>query len=72
MKYIDTSAFVKYYGNPEFENGIDEITGLIEKAKRGKEILVTSIFTVGEAVSVFDRWIRTKMILNFLNLKCFI
>ncbi len=62
MKYIDTSALVKYYGNPEFEKGIDEITDLIEKANQGKEVLVTSIFTIGEAVSVFDRWIRIKAI----------
>lgn len=62
MKYIDTSALVKYYGNPEFEKGIDKITDLIEKAKQGKEVLVTSIFTIGEAVSVFDRWIRIKAI----------
>ena len=31
MKYIDTSAFVKYYGNPEYEKGVDEITKLIER-----------------------------------------
>ena len=62
MKYIDTSSFVKYYGNPEFEKGIEKITELIEKAKQGKEILVTSIFTIGEVVSVFDRWIRIKAI----------
>lgn len=62
MKYIDTSAFVKYYGNPEFEKGMDKIADLIEKAKLGEEILITSIFMIGEIVSVFDRWVRTKMI----------
>jgi|SRR3989344_7130597 len=62
MKYIDTSAFIKYYGNPEFEKGIDKIISLIDKAKNGEEILITSIFTIGEAISAFDRWIRIKAI----------
>ena len=62
MKYIDTSCFVKYYGTEEFEKGIDEITDLIDNAKKGKEILISSIFMIGEAVSTFDRWIRIKAI----------
>lgn len=62
MKYIDTSALVKYYGKPELERGTEKITDMIEKAKQGKEFLVTSIFTIGETVSVFDRWVRIKAI----------
>jgi len=62
MKYIDTSAFVKYYGNEEFEKGSDKITELIEKAKIGEEVLVSSVFMLGEAVSVFDRWVRLRLI----------
>jgi len=62
MKYIDTSAFVKYYGDSKFEKGADKIIDLIENAKQGKEILITSIFTIGEVVSVFDRWVRIKAI----------
>lgn len=62
MKYLDTSAFIKYYCNPAFEKGIDAITNLIEQAKQGKEALVTSILTLGEIVSAFDRWIRIKAI----------
>lgn len=41
MKYLDTSAFVKYYGSPDLEKGVDFITQLIEKALNGGEILVT-------------------------------
>lgn len=62
MKYIDTSALIKYYGNSNFEKGIKEITDLINKAKKGEEILITSIFTIAEAISAFDRWVRIKAI----------
>lgn len=62
MKYIDTSAFVKYYGEEEFEKGANKINGLIEKAKTGEVILVSSIFMLGEAISVFDKWTRLKII----------
>ena len=62
MKYVDTSAFIKYYGKEEFEKGADKIIELIEKVKTGKEILVSSIFMLGESVSVFDRWVRQKII----------
>ena len=33
MNYIDTSAFVKYYGNADFEKGFDEVCELIDNAK---------------------------------------
>ena len=62
MRYIDTSAFVKYYGSEEFEKGINKISEIIENAKQGNEILVSSIFIIWEAISVFDRWVRIKAI----------
>ncbi|WP_456474260.1 type II toxin-antitoxin system VapC family toxin [Candidatus Pyrohabitans sp.] len=62
MKYIDTSAFVKYYGNPEFERGIEEVEVLFGRAREGEDVLVSSILMVGETISVFDRWIRIKAI----------
>ncbi len=62
MKYIDTSAFVKYYGKEESEKGVEKITELINKAKAGEEELTSSVFMVGEAISVFDRWVRLKII----------
>lgn len=62
MKYVDTSAFVKYYGEEEFEKGANNINELIEKAKTGEVILISSIFMLGEAISVFDKWIRLKII----------
>ncbi len=61
-RYIDTSAFVKYYGNPGFEKGIREVEVLFDMARDGDDVLVSSIFMVGEAVSVFDRWVRIKAI----------
>ncbi len=62
MKYIDTSAFVKYYGSEELERGADKVIRLVDDARQGKEVLVSSIFMVGEAVSAFDRWVRIKAI----------
>ena len=62
MKYIDTSAFVKYYGKEESEKGVEKITELINKAKAGEEELTSSVFMVGEAISVFDRWVSLKII----------
>ena len=38
MKYLDTSAFVKYY--LEKEKGFEKISKLIEEAKAGKEGLI--------------------------------
>jgi len=62
MKYIDTSAFVKYYADDSFEKGATEIQKLINDAKAGKEKLTSSILLMGETVSVFDRWLRLKVI----------
>lgn len=61
-RYIDTSAFVKYYGKPGFEKGIKEVEVLFDRARKGEDVLVSSIFMVGEAVSVFDRWVRIKAV----------
>ncbi len=62
MKYIDTSALVKYYGSEEHEKGFAEIKKLVDEAKAGNEQLISSYFIVGEAVSVFDKWVRYKLI----------
>jgi len=62
MKYIDTSAFVKYYSEESTEKGSDRIKELIDKAKGGEEILITSIMLIGESVSVFDKWLRLKLL----------
>lgn len=62
MKYIDTSAFVKYYTEEYSEKGSDEIKALINSAKAGNERLLTSVMLIGEAVSVFDKWVRTKLL----------
>ncbi|MBI5002550.1 type II toxin-antitoxin system VapC family toxin [Candidatus Woesearchaeota archaeon] len=62
MKYIDTSAFVKYYASEETEKGATKVAEVIEQAKKGEIILISSIFLVGEAISVFDKWIRKKII----------
>jgi predicted nucleic acid-binding protein len=62
MKYVDTSAFVKYYADESFEKGAEEIQNIIDKAKAGKEKLTSSILLVGETVSVFDRWFRLSVI----------
>ena len=62
MKYLDTSAFVKYYRKQE--DGSDKIKELIDNAREGKDQLISSFFLVGETVSVFDKWTRYKYISN--------
>jgi|GEM_PF-2505391 len=62
MKYIDTSAFVKYYADESLEKGASEIQTIVEDAKNGKERLTSSVLLVGETVSVFDRWFRLNTI----------
>lgn len=62
MSYIDTSAFVKYYGNPDSEKGVNKIYEIIQKAKLSHIKLITSIFMIGETISVFDKWVRLKVI----------
>ncbi len=61
-KYIDTSAFAKYYSEEKTEKGADKIKRMIDDAKTGKEILLTSALLLGESVSVFDKWLRLKRI----------
>jgi len=46
MKYIDTSAFVKYYGKEDFKKGIEGVRSLFMRAAIGKEILVSSFFSL--------------------------
>jgi len=62
IRYIDTSAFVKYYGKPKFEKGSEKVENLVDEAREGVCILISSVLMIGEAVSVFDRWIRIKVI----------
>lgn len=62
IRYMDTSAFVKHYGKPESEKGVDIIDSLFGEALNSNTVLVSSIFMIGEAASVFDRWVRIKII----------
>lgn len=62
FRYIDTSAFVKYYGKPEFEKGTEKVETIVNKAREGESILISSFLMVGEVVSVFDKWVRIKVI----------
>ena len=62
MIYLDTSALVKFYGKADFEKGFAKVKDLIEKAKDGNETIISSYFIVGECISVFDKWIRYKLI----------
>ena len=59
MKYIDSSAFVKYYSA---EKGSDKVNVIIDKAKDGKEKLLSSILLIGEVISAFDKMFRQKLI----------
>ncbi len=58
MKYIDTSAFIKNFGDPEVEKGSEKVVKIISKAKKGDFILISSFLMIGEAISVFDKWVR--------------
>jgi len=62
FSYIDTSAFVKYYGKPEFEKGCEKVETIVNKTREGESILISSFLMVGEVVSVFDKWVRIKVI----------
>ena len=55
MKYIDTSAFVKYYSNEDSEKGSNKIKELINRAKEGNEKLISSILLIPECISAFDK-----------------
>ena len=58
MKYIDTSAFIKNFGDPNVEKGSEKVVNIISQAKRGDFILISSFLMIGEAISVFDKWAR--------------
>jgi predicted nucleic acid-binding protein len=58
MKYIDTSAFVKHFGDPEVEKGGERVGDIISQAEGGDFILISSFLMIGEAISVFDKWVR--------------
>lgn len=58
MKYIDTSAFVKHFGDPEVEKGAEKVSDIISQAQRGSFTLFSSFLMIGEAISVFDKWVR--------------
>jgi len=62
MKYVDTSAFVKYYADESAEKGAKEIACLLDSAKDTKEKLMSSVLLIGECASVFDKWLRQKKI----------
>jgi predicted nucleic acid-binding protein len=62
MKYIDSSAFVKYYAGERLEKGADEIRNLFEKVWRGEETLITSMVLLGEVISTFDKWHRQHIL----------
>ena len=44
MKYIDTSAFVKHFGDPEVEKGAERVSDIISQAQRGDFVLISSFF----------------------------
>lgn len=60
--YIDSSAFAKYYGEPEFEKGTNQVDKIIEQVKQGKHILFSSYWLVPEVASTIDSWARKKYI----------
>ena len=62
MKYIDSSAFVKYYSEESSEKGSDKVKEIIDRAKEGKETLVSSVLLIGEVISAFDKWVRMRLI----------
>jgi len=62
MRYIDTSAFVKYYSEESSERGSDRIKDLINRAREGKDVLISSVLLIAETVSVFDKWVRLRLL----------
>ena len=61
MKYIDSSAFVKYYANEDSEKGSDKVKELIDKAKEGDEKLISSVLLIPECISSFDIGDKVKI-----------
>ena len=64
MKYLDTSALIKYYSDESDEKGVKDVTDLFESAKKGDDVLLSTFFVVGEAISVFDKRVRQRIITN--------
>ncbi len=62
IRYMDTSAYIKHYSKPESEKGVDIIDNMFDEAINSNTVLVSSVFMIGEAASVFDRWVRIKVI----------
>ena len=62
MKYIDSSAFIKYYSDESAEKGADKMKVIIDRAKDGKEVLISSVLLIGEVISAFDKWVRLKIL----------
>ncbi|GFO96191.1 twitching motility protein PilT [groundwater metagenome] len=50
--YIDTSAYVKEYHD---EPGSELVHSVFESAKNGDALLITSLWTISEAVNTIDR-----------------
>ncbi len=60
--YMDSSAFVKYYGKAEFEKGTIQLDKIIEEVKDGKHVLFSSYWLVPEVASTIDSWARKRFI----------
>src|SRR3989338_2412837 len=61
MKYIDTSAFVKYFSEENAEKGSDKIKLIVDTSNKD-DAIISSILLVVEVVSVFDKWVRLKLL----------
>lgn len=62
MKYVDSSAFVKFYLDESREKGADKVKTIIDRAKNGKETLISSILLIGEVTSALDKWVRLRIL----------
>lgn len=60
--YIDSSAFVKYYGGSAFEKGIDQVERIVGEARAGRHILSSSYWLIPEALASIDSWLRKRYI----------
>ena len=60
--YIDSSAYVKYYGKTEFEKGADVIERIMSEVKSRQHVLFSSYWGLPEVVAAIDSWERKKYI----------
>ncbi|MBI2184599.1 MAG: hypothetical protein HYU39_06535 [Thaumarchaeota archaeon] len=60
--YIDTSAYVKYYGGDEFEKGVSQVQNIIDETQDREHVLFSSHWLVPEAVATIDSWERKRYI----------